>query len=173
MCCGDVEALPFEDSSFGGVIAFGLYHNLEFGFDGALKETTRVMKSGGILCASFRIDSLHNKIIDKFMGSRGNIAKGEFHKINYTLEEIFEVFRKSSLEVSEYFMATNMPLSYRIRCLRYDNKNDVADEEFGRAGGYRLSLLGKILEGAFQFFFPIQSANLIVVFAKKVKDEGD
>ena len=62
----------------------------------SLKETFRVMKRGGILCASFRADNLQNLINDKFFNTPlgkqknkiQNYDKKNFHKINLTKEEI-------------------------------------------------------------------------------------
>ena len=45
-------------------MAFGLYHNLEFGLDSSIKETFRVLEPGGSVCASFRADNIQTKIVD-------------------------------------------------------------------------------------------------------------
>jgi len=60
----DIRNLIFRDQSFRFVLAFGLYHSLEKGFRRALKETYRVLEPGGKLCASFRADNLHTRLID-------------------------------------------------------------------------------------------------------------
>jgi SAM-dependent methyltransferase len=53
---GDITNLCFDDQSFKYILAFGLYHNLEFGLDQSIKETHRVLENGGSVCASFRAD---------------------------------------------------------------------------------------------------------------------
>ncbi|HET7320954.1 MAG TPA: class I SAM-dependent methyltransferase, partial [Longimicrobiaceae bacterium] len=64
--CGDVRALDFRDSAFRYVLAFGLYHNLEpEDCRRALAETRRVLEPGGRVCASYRADSLHSRLIDR------------------------------------------------------------------------------------------------------------
>ena len=56
---GDISKLRFKDNTFTHVLAFGLYHNFEEEMlNISLKETFRVMKRGGLLCASFRADNL-------------------------------------------------------------------------------------------------------------------
>ena len=65
LAAADVLNLPFPSEFFGGVLAFGLYHNLESDLDRALKETRRTLRPGGLLCASFRADNVQNRVLDK------------------------------------------------------------------------------------------------------------
>ena len=51
---GDITNLDFSDEYFHHVLAFGLYHNLEKGLGKALAETSKILVSGGVLCASFK-----------------------------------------------------------------------------------------------------------------------
>ena len=50
---GDITKLKYDDESFKYVLAFGLYHNLENNLEKAINETYRVLKNGGVVCASF------------------------------------------------------------------------------------------------------------------------
>jgi ubiquinone/menaquinone biosynthesis C-methylase UbiE len=61
---GDITNLSYPDSSFKYVLAFGLYHNLEHGLEKAIRETHRVMKAGGAVCASFRADNIQTRLTD-------------------------------------------------------------------------------------------------------------
>ena len=60
----DITQLKYENCTFDYILAFGLYHNLENNLDNAIMETYRVMKEGGIVCASFRADNLQNRLND-------------------------------------------------------------------------------------------------------------
>ena len=61
---GDITKLKYDDESFKYVLAFGLYHNLENNLEKAINETYRVLKNGGVVCASFRADNIQNRIND-------------------------------------------------------------------------------------------------------------
>ena len=91
---GDITNLDFSDECFHHVLAFGLYHNLEKGLDEALAETSRVLVSGGVLCASFRADNLQTLLVDylaeKNVNHKASAAK-IFHKANFTRNEINQI----------------------------------------------------------------------------------
>ena len=67
----DARRLPFETDRFATVLCFGVYHSLEDDVPLAIQETFRVLKPGGRLCAEFRADTLHNRLIDRYMKGNG------------------------------------------------------------------------------------------------------
>ena len=87
---GDITNLDFLDEYFHHVLAFGLYHNLEKGLDKALAETSRILVSGGVLCASFRADNLQTLLVDYLAEKNESegICRKIFHEANFTRNEI-------------------------------------------------------------------------------------
>ena len=56
----------FRNNEFDTILAFGLYHNFDIqNIKLSLNETFRILKSGGVLCFSFRLDNIQNLILDK------------------------------------------------------------------------------------------------------------
>jgi ubiquinone/menaquinone biosynthesis C-methylase UbiE len=74
---GDITKLRFNNESFKYILAFGLYHNLEYGLDQSIDETYRVLKNGGSVCASFRADNIQTKLTDWMVAWRtsGGVQK--------------------------------------------------------------------------------------------------
>ncbi len=165
LCSGSVCALPFKDQAFSAVLAFGLYHNLETGLEEALDETDRVLKSGGWLCASFRQDNLHNRLVDYSRRPKKN-AQRSFHKINFTVADVRQFFRRTSMEITEIEFVTNMPLAYRLKFLRAKSQREFIEEN-ARGEGYLLSPLGEIVEKSLQLIFGKQISSVMVVYARK------
>lgn len=165
LAAGDALALPFADKSFAAVLAFGLYHNLERGFDAALRETRRVLEDGGVLCASLRADNLQNRIGD-WMESRKTApnAVKQFHKANYSLGEIRAVLRRAGFAVAREEFVENMPFLYKFAAFRHKTHRPF-DEHVARAEGYRLSALGRWIQNALIALFPAAFCNIFVVTA--------
>lgn len=165
LCSGSICAAPFKDQAFSVVLAFGLYHNLETGLQDALDETGRVLKSGGWLCASFRYDNLHNRLVDYGRRPRKNATRS-FHKINCTVADVQRFFRQTSMEIMDIEFVTNMPLAYRLKLLRAKTQRDFIETN-ARGEGYLLSPFGKIVEKSLQFVLGKQASSLMVVYARK------
>lgn len=167
--CGDIRALRHEDGSFRYVLAFGLYHSLPpEEIEGALRETLRVMEPGGRLCASCRADNLHNRLIDR-RGDRRRAADGgelHFHKVNLTRRELVRLFEKAGFEVETVHAVENMPFLYKFRLFRARG-HKAFDESLGRREGYRLSLLGRAVQGILMGLFPAHFCNVNVVLARR------
>ncbi len=168
LVAGDVTRLAFADASFAVVLAFGLYHNLEQGLDRALAETRRILRQGGLLCASFRADNLQNRVID-FLADRRAAGPGpvHFHKMNYTRSEIESALSRAGLEPLDLHYVENMPFLYKVRFLRHPSQR-VFDERHARAEGYRLSAAGKVLQRLLAGPWPEQFCNVYVYVARAV-----
>jgi SAM-dependent methyltransferase len=131
----DGRTLPFETGRFTTVLCFGVYHSLEDGVDAAISETFRVLRPGGQLCAEFRSDSLHNRLIDSYKG-RGQQAT-EFHKWNYRRRDARALLEQAGFVIESEFAALNMPLLYHVPFLRHASQRS-SDEHAARIAGYRL-----------------------------------
>jgi SAM-dependent methyltransferase len=164
MVAGDVNNLPLTDNSFGAVLAFGLYHNLENGFVEALKETKRILNPGGYLCASMRADNWQTRITD-WLANRGkSMAQKSFHKVNYTPREIRTAFSEAGFEIRKFENVENMPFLYKFGMFRHPT-HKVFDETVARAEGYRLSSFGQLLQNILVKSAPSSFCNIYVVTA--------
>lgn len=171
VCAGDVRALEFADATFRYVLAFGLYHNLpDDDCRRALAETLRVLQPGGRLCASYRADNLHSRLIDRQAArrhaQRADGAEAHFHKMNRTRAELTDLFRSAGFEVESVKPVENMPLLYKFGVFRARAQR-AFDESLGRKQGYRLSAPGRLIQGALFRLFPDQLCNVFVVTARR------
>lgn len=165
---GDVTALRFPDGSFRYVLAFGLYHNLEeAALRKAIAETRRVLQPGGRVCASFRADNIQTRLSD-WLADRGKDRTGasSFHKVNLTAGECESLFRDAGFRVDAIYPVENMPILYKFRFFRARDHKDF-DENKGRKEGYRLSLIGRLLQGTVMRFMPNQFCNIYVLLATR------
>ena len=136
----DITHLPFVTSSFSVVLAFGLYHNLETGFEKAIEETRRVLKKGGMLCASIRLDNFQNRVIDCLADRKKSPGPKNFYKLNLSRREIEKQFTSLRFDILKIDYVENMPFLYKFGIFRHPTHR-VFNEKKARAEGYRLSPL--------------------------------
>ena len=170
---GDITNLEFADQSFRYVLAFGLYHNLEFGLDKAIQETHRVLEKHGLVCASFRADNLQTKFTD-YLAARKSKKNGKssagnrsFHKMNLTRYEYERLFTDAGFQIEFIGPVENMPILYKFSIFR-SRGHKIFDENRARSEGYRLSWFGQLLQNTLMRFFPDQFCNIYVLIARKV-----
>ncbi|MBT4711426.1 MAG: methyltransferase domain-containing protein [Alphaproteobacteria bacterium] len=162
----DVMKLPFDDQAFGGVMAFGLYHSLESGVPEALAETLRVLKPGGLMVASARLDNIQNRANDRIEAKKYQGGELKFHKANYTGAEFRTLLAEAGFETEKMEYVENMPLFYKFRFFRSPKHKDF-DEGLGRGEGYQLSWLGNALQRTLVTLFPRSFCNIVVAFARR------
>lgn len=165
----NILATGLENSSFQTVLAFGLYHNLEFGLDDALTETLRILKPNGLCCASFRADNLHTRFTDWLSRSRSDDIKlvlNIFDKANYNARLLTDLFNSYEFKSVIVYPVENMTIFYRFAIFR-QKCHRVFNEHLGRAEGYRLNFLGKILNNSTFGLFPTRFCSVFVIFASK------
>lgn len=168
---GDITKLRYSDQSFKYVLAFGLYHNLNVGLDDAIMETYRVLKMGGVVCASFRADNIQTRLIDwlsekKAAPKRSTEALRAFHKMNLTRSECAELFRKAGFQIEAVIPVENMPILYKFSIFRAQSHKRF-DESKGRTEGYKLSALGEWLQKGLMRLFPNQFCNIYVLIGRR------
>lgn len=168
---GDITKLKYSDQSFQYLLAFGLYHNLNVGLDDAIAETFRVLKKGGLVCASFRADNIQTRLIDwlsekKVASSLAPDAPCVFHKMNLTMKEYSALFRRVGFQVEALVPVENMPILYKFTLFRAQG-HKYFDESKGRAEGYKLSPLGQFIQKGLMWLFPNQFCNIYVLIARR------
>ncbi|MDD2892313.1 MAG: class I SAM-dependent methyltransferase [Halothiobacillaceae bacterium] len=169
---GDITSLRYADGFFRYVLAFGLYHNLENGLDGAIRETYRVLERGGQVCASFRADNIQTRLTDwladrRAKGKGGASNAKAFHKMNLSRSEYEQLFVRAGFEIDFIGPVENMPILYKFAFFRAATHKQF-DENKARAEGYRLSWFGQRLQNFLMRFFPDQFCNIYVLIARKV-----
>ncbi len=174
----DITNLPFESSSFGAVLAFGLYHNFHGdNLHKALEETSRVTMNGGMLCASFRANNIQNRINDWLADLRHKKKKIsneelQFHKANIGYNEFFRLINQHGFQVEKILPVVNMPLLYKFRTFRASNHKKF-NENIGRIEGYQLNTLGNFIQSTLMKLMPNQFCNVYVAIAKKTGSKWD
>ena len=164
---GDVTAMRFADGAFDYVLAFGLYHNFEPPLVmQALRETARVMRRGGVLCASFRADNLCNRINDwlKERSDPGG-SRSEFHKLNLRKDEFCLLLEAVGFVVERLEYVENMSLLYKFPLWRAGGGKTMNENE-ARSGGYSLNPAGRFIQSILMRFFPASFCNVYVATAR-------
>jgi len=132
----DARALPFADRRFAVVLCFGVFHSLEVEVEKAVSEAFRVLRPGGVMCAEFRADNVHNLLIDLYKGQGG--ANATFHKWNFRASEAQALLEGAGFQVFKREGAVNMPILYHVPFLRHASQRKQ-DEHALRASGYKLN----------------------------------
>ncbi len=163
---GNILNLDFPNDFFDIILGFGLYHNFQQDdLSQSLNETFRVLKNGGKLCASFRADNLQEKIIDWINRDKFS-KKKEFHKLNLKKKEFIELLKKHNFKIKKVYNVQNMPFLFKFKFFRGKNQKKF-NENLARTEGYRLSLIGKVLQNILIKFFPENFCNLYLIIAEK------
>ena len=166
---GDVLDLPYDDEMFDIALAFGLYHNLEHGFDRALAETARCLRSGGRFCITMRPDNLEMRLNEwywRWQPRQGRTDGQHFHKWLVNEDDFRQSLKKVGLITESVHRARNVSFLWRFPFLR--DKNPASEEESERrARGYRLSGVGRLLDRFLITLFPYQFCNVQVFIGYK------
>ena len=167
LAAGDITKLSFPDETFSAVLAFGLYHGLENGLEEAMAETRRVMKPGGLLCASMRLDNFQNRMADRMADKTASARQRGFHKLNLTTAEFKALVHGAGFTVETVDYVENMSFLYKYSALRHASQRVFRESE-ARGAGYRFNLAGNILQRVAMALAPAQMANLAVITARAI-----
>lgn len=166
----DITNLNYKDNSFDYILSFGLYHNLNQYLDKAIIETHRVLRNGGMVCASFRADNAQTRLTDFLTEKRTNPSskslKKHFHKINLKKKEFVNLFKNNGFSINIVKPVENMPILYKFKIFRSKNHKKF-NENIARFEGYQLSFLGSLLQKLLMNLFPDQFCNIYVLIATK------
>ena len=162
----DARNLPFETGRFATVLCFGVYHSLEDDVPTSMSETFRVLKPGRRLCAEFRSDSLHNRLIDFYKGRGHSKDATEFHKWNYRRHEARAMLKQAGFVIENEYSALNMPLLYHVPFLRHPSQRS-SDEHAARISGYSLRPWLQTLHSLGLRLLPASFANEYIFICRK------
>ena len=166
----NILELPYQNNEYDVVLAFGLYHNLEVSLDVAIKETFRIIKPGGIVCASFRADNLQTYFTDWLTNFRSrneqSASEKVFHKMNLSKKELMNTFSQAGFEINALYPVINMPILYKFKFLRHSAHKEF-NETLGRKEGYKLSGLGNFIQNLLVRYISDQYCNVFVITATK------
>jgi len=168
---GDVLKLPYANSEFDVVMAFGVFHNLEYGLEQALAETARVLRPGGRFAISMRPNNIEmngNEIYWRWRSRGKRRGPAQFHKLLVGRREFRDMLAVHGLETGQIHYARNVSLWYRVPFLRRAD-DAQASEAVRRALGYRLNAVGRAIDRASVALLPYQTSNAIVYIGKKSK----
>ena len=165
LAAGDITSLPFPNETFSAVLAFGLYHGLEHGLEEAMADTRRVLKPGGLLCASMRLDNFQNRMTDRMAETSTPNGEMRFHKLNLTSTEFKALVGGAGFAVETVAYVENMSFLYKYPALRHASQRVFRESE-ARGAGYRFNLAGNILQRTAMALAPAQMANLVVITAR-------
>ncbi|MDP3265875.1 MAG: class I SAM-dependent methyltransferase [Sulfuricurvum sp.] len=169
---GSVCNMPYKDGEFDTLLALGLYHNFEDEqmLEDSVKESARVLKTGGRILASVRADNIENRLTEYIVQKQNpNKVFDKFHKLQFSLDDIKALFGKNSLEIEDAFYARNVSFLFKFDLLRSKAlKKNSFNEQQARSKGFQLNIVGKALDKFLNKFFPSQFSNIIIVIAKKV-----
>lgn len=161
---GDALTLDFPDNSFDIALAFGVYHNFESGLKQGLAEIARILKPGGRFVISMRPHNVE-MILNEWYWRRKNAQTKEsnssFHKLLVTDGEFKTLLAQHGLITDAVYRARNMSILFRLPFLQSgDVKN--APESLRRAKGYRLNVVGRVIDRLLTAVFPSQFCNVLV-----------
>lgn len=165
---GDVLNLSFADGEFDVLMAFGVYHNMESEKDleRALSETARCTKEGGRFAISMRPNNLEMNLNEWYWlwkQRKHRNRERHFHKLLVGEKEFREILEKHGLKTIEVHRARNFSILYRIPWLR----GNIEKEVERRAKGYRLNVIGRIIDKVLTSIFPSQFCNVLVFIGIK------
>ena len=160
----DARSLPFESGRFATVLCFGVYHSLEDDVPAVISETFRVLMPGGRLCAEFRSDTLHNRLIDWYKQGRGPAVA--FHKWNYRRQDARGQLTNAGFIIEQELPAINMPLLYHFPLLRHPSQRHSNEHE-ARTSGYRLRPWLDVLHASGANALPAIFANEYIFVCRK------
>jgi SAM-dependent methyltransferase len=164
---GDARSLPYHDEEFGVVLAFGVYHSIEEDMEGALEESSRVLKSGGRFCISMRPNNIEmnfNESYWRWKQRNHRTGQATFHKWLVGEQEFRRILSRHGLETEQVHLARNVSLLYRVPWLRQSSSSETER----RAHGYRLNLLGRTLDRMLVATMPSQFCNVMVFIGRKM-----
>lgn len=173
--CASITELPYKDSEFDCVLAFGLFHGLECDeqINQGLKEVNRVLQKGvGKLVISVRLNCLENDIIE--YKTKKNNGKGKvfnkFHKWQFDLDDLVYYLKKNGFKVKKenVFYVRNVSFLFKYDFFRKkEMKIRNFKESKARSEGFELNSLGRFIDNFLHNTFPKIFSNLIVVIAEK------
>ncbi|MBA4358886.1 MAG: hypothetical protein C0405_14295 [Desulfovibrio sp.] len=149
----DARALPIQDASLDMVMAFGVVSSIEKGNLDVLSEIGRVLRPGGLICASVacdtplrRLQNLVGNLGDLAGRLRGNLEPRVFHAWAYRPHEWSRCLEQAGFEVLDVQPSHSRVLfwQYLPFLRREGGELDLTQARDGEKG-YRLNSVGESL----------------------------
>jgi len=174
----DVRWMPIKDNSFDILTAFGVFHCLEKDIDIALKECYRILKPGGVLCASVQhqnefIPQIFTTLISFFCHPRATIIRvmnsgkvpkdAFFYKWQFKKHEWEDMLKKANFKV----LSTKPGYKKKLFSnLPFFSKKTAQSVNL-QATEPQFTAMGEFLYSLLRTLFPWGSARWIVCIAVK------
>lgn len=104
---GDIEHLPYEDSSLGAYISLGVIEHFEEGTERPLREAFRVLKPGGVIILTVPYNNIFRRLIAHplrslyLMNHRLRGRRVYFAEYRYSDTEVVNMLEKTGFHVIE------------------------------------------------------------------------
>jgi len=156
--------MPFEDGRFDTILAFGVFHNIEEGMEGAIKESLRCLRKNGKFCISMQPNNMEMRLhnLRQHIGIRMWNKKRHFHKWLVGKDEFKAILERLGCDVENVFHARNVSIFWRIPFLRL-NKAEIGS----RSSGYELNAIGRRIDGVLTRLFPASFSNVLIYTGRK------
>jgi ubiquinone/menaquinone biosynthesis C-methylase UbiE len=171
----DITNMPYDDESFNVLLALGVFHGIE-DMDTILKglhECKRVLTGNGNLLFSVRLNSLENDIIDHrtktiYTQKYGPTAFDSFHKWQFDPDDVTAMCDKAGLKIEKMQYVRNVSFLFKWEFFKNKKyKSKVFNEYKARSTGFKLNVLGSIIDKLLHKFIPRHFSNTIVITATK------
>ena len=98
---GLIQALPYPDDTFNGVISWGVIEHDEAGPDAALREFRRVLKPGGITIVTVPVDNERQRraSVCDFPKAHANADGHAFFQYFMTVDELASCVERNGFEI--------------------------------------------------------------------------
>jgi SAM-dependent methyltransferase len=168
---GSITKLPYENDFFDGIMAFGLYHNIENEKEvsQAFIESSRVLKPSGQIVFSVRYDSFENNLIESIVRKRGlDQTWDKFHRNHFSLSDITKYLSINNIDIIDITYARNVSFLFKYNFFRSNKmKTKNFKEASARSSGFELNFFGKTLDTILHKAMPKLFSNLLVVIGQK------
>lgn len=173
----DARKMPVKDASFDILTAFGVFHCMEEGVEEALKECYRILRPGGILCASVQhqgefIPQIFFELISFFRHPRSALLsvikrskvreKNCFHKWQFKKHEWEALLKNAGFKIYATRPAYKKKLFSHLPFFsKKEQKVNLQETE------PQFTAIGEFFYFLFRALFPWGSARWIMCIAVK------
>ena len=162
----DARHMPFKDGVFDVVLAYGLYHNIEENLNKGIRESRRIMKHDGVICASGRICNIQYLAFEiKHWLKNGGPKSPVFYKWVFKKKEWIDLFTRENFSPLDIQPAYSTHPLYRLSVFRDPRCFGMSEDKL-RSYGRRLNPLGRFLDKCFHRLYDWLVCDRIVFIGR-------